>query len=374
MYTGCQEEELLMRGKKGGRVTAVSEDDSDSDRPPWAGGNTDANTHSKGNTDTGVPKGMDYGDLYKLYREPINGVPILTEIGGNYYVQPVDEFGNPLELNEEGELVDPEAADEVEFGRLNIVRAPQGVLDAGFNEALRALADADEVILDFCGRLTAISRDPDTGAAIIIKTIDSPRENLAIFQYLMKYLFEDTSGGNELAFLKGFGINDPLMVASACYAAGSDKTDIIDIDELVYMNGFIDGFGLNPVENTGELDAKGEDKLYFNFGDIYEYGNESFSYDRESTFSDRYIQFAVWDGQFYGENGPIFSIYEYMIGGTDITGQLNAGGFKFTYGDGDLTDGPVGEFTKASDDALQVLELVHEDTNIRWLPEFEPAL
>ena len=154
LFSNCQEEELMMRnGRKGGGghdVTITSDDGSDFDRPDWAGGNTDANIHSKGNDETGVPKGVDYGDLYML-RGDNNGVPGLIQIGDSWYVQPIDEFGNPLELNEEGELVDPEAATEVEFGILNLVRSPQSVLDAGLAEALVPLtADGAVITLDHC--------------------------------------------------------------------------------------------------------------------------------------------------------------------------------------------------------------------------------
>ena len=354
LFTNCQEDELLMKRGKKTDVTLSSDSDDDSDRPPWAGGNNSENPHSKGNTDTGVPKGMDYGDLYMLPRDE-NGVPELTE---DNFVQPVDVYGDPLPLNDEGELINPELATEVEFGRLNIVRAPQSVLDAGLMEALKPLTEVGAVIsVDFCGRLTSTYTDPVTSETIV-KTIDSPRENLAIYQYIMQNLFE--GNGNLLRFLHPEF--DPLEIAASCYAAGSDKTDIIDIDELVYINGFLDAFGLNPIINTGEVDARGNDKKYFDFGD---YG---FFYDREATFGDRFIQFAVWDGTFYGSNGPIFSIFEYMTGGMDVTDTYSSPSFQFTYSDTYPNDFVAG-FAKAADDALQVLDLVHGDSNITPVPD-----
>src|SRR5210317_2070631 len=66
--------------------------DEDSDRPEWAGGNTDANEHIKGNDDSGTTRGGDYGDLYRLKRD-LNGVPEMVKIGLEYYVQPVGEDG-----------------------------------------------------------------------------------------------------------------------------------------------------------------------------------------------------------------------------------------------------------------------------------------
>lgn len=360
LFTNCQEEELMMRKGKGASVAAVSEDDSDSDRPAWAGGNTDANTHSKGNTDTGIPKGSDYGDLYVLLRDA-NGVPELIQKGDHWFVQPVDIDGNALPLNDEGELIDPSLAREVEFGRLNIVRAPQTVLDAGFMEALGPLtADGATITLDFCGRLTSTY---EVEGIEVVKTIDSPRENLALYQYIMQNLFVE---GPSLDFLgKGPYNFDPLVIAASCYAAGSDKTDVIDVDELVYINGFLGASGLNAIANENEFDARGDVKMYFNFGDIYGNGNFEFTYDRESTYSDRFIQFAVWEGVFMGSEGPIFSIYDYMSGNVD-------GIDRWT--DREYDDSLVEGFAKAADDALQVLDVVHGDSNIQFLPGFVPGI
>ena len=92
--------------------------DDDSDRPSWAGGNTDENPHINKNDDSGTTRGGDYGDLYQLLRD-VNGVPQMIQIGSEYYVQPVDVNGIPLELNEEGELVD--ASQALDMGLINAV-------------------------------------------------------------------------------------------------------------------------------------------------------------------------------------------------------------------------------------------------------------
>jgi hypothetical protein len=360
------DDELSAQNRKGQKEVTTSEDE-DSDRPDWAGGNTDENPHIKGNDDSGTTRGGDYGDLYKLLRD-VNGVPTMIEIDDpvEWYVQPVDAYGNTLELDGEGELVNPELAIEVDFGRLNIVRSPQSVLDQAFREAMKVLAAPGAVIsLDFCGRLTSTYPDPVSGE-IIVKTIDSPRENMAIYQRIMKYMFTAES---QLGFLGDVWGLDPLDIAASCFAAGSDKTGTVDIDEVVYINGFIDCVGLYPILNEHEYDFNHDNKYYFNFGDCDGEGTQ-YRYNRD-VYADRYIQFLVWDNTYFPidpvtgiSEGPVFPIKDFMEGLID-------GKSRFTYmytGEKTHVDG----FACAVDDAVQVLELVHGDSNIRFLPNYVP--
>lgn len=360
----------------------------DSDSPPWAGGNTGDNPHIRGNDDSGTTRGGDYGDLYVLLRD-LDGVPVMRELPeldeeGNptgetfWVVQPVDVDGNLLELDAEGELVNPELAQEVDFGRLNIVRSPQGVLDQAFEEALKVLAEDDAVItLDFCGRLTSTYTDNATGE-VIVKTIDSPRENMAIYQYIMKFMFEDIEGEpntNRLQFLRDeYGL-DPLIIAAACFAAGSDKTGFVDIDEAVYVSGFVDGTGLNPIENEHEYDFNNDNKWYFNYGDPYDCDCEEyqFRYKRSDAFADRYIQFLVWGTTYYpeDENGVSESPYIYSVLDVMEGGIPSLGGSKFTYMWQNEFEYRVKGFAMAIDDAVQVLEYVHGNTNIKFLPGYD---
>ncbi|MFH1216067.1 MAG: hypothetical protein V1706_06170 [Pseudomonadota bacterium] len=85
---------------------------------------------------------------------------------------------------------------EVEFGRLNLGRAPDAVLDHAFDEAIRALNNAKSIALDAAGRLLLTTEvydefltNPD-GTALYLETvtkaIDSPLENLALYIKLMK--------------------------------------------------------------------------------------------------------------------------------------------------------------------------------------------
>ena len=357
IVTGCQK----------GRMWA--DEDTDSDRPNWAKGNTSENPHIKRNDESGTSRGGDYGDLYVLLRDE-NGKPEMIEIAGEWYVQPVDASGLPLELDGEGELVNPELATEVEFGRLNIVRSPQDVLDQAFEEAMKTLTAPNAVItLDFCGRLTSTYDLWVEGTLTrYTKTIDSPRENMALYQYLMEWLFEPTDGGpNRLAFLGQDPYNfKPLDLAASCLAAGSDKTGTVTLDEMIYINGFINAWGINPIINENEYNFQAEQKRYFNFTD-YDGLGSTYRYNRRETYRNRYIQFLVWNNVYYpvDENGEsnspaIFSIADYF--------ELN-GLFTSRWGNLESVDAAKG-FALAADDAVQVLDFVHGDSNIIFLPDY----
>ncbi|MGQ8335577.1 hypothetical protein ACUNWD_03440 [Sunxiuqinia sp. A32] len=321
--------------------------DEDSDRPVWAGGETDSNTHIKGNDESGTTRGGDYGDLYQLLRDR-NGVPKMIQIGLEYYVQPVGADGAALELNSEGELVDETKAIPVDFGRLNIVRSPQSVLNQALGEALKVINAGEAFSLDFCGRLM-IWNTVD-GVLTITKTIDSPRENMAIYQEIMNHAFS-----NKLTILGDSDV-DPFMLAACCFAAGSDKTGTVNIDEVVYINGFMDCIGCCYIENEYEYDFDGAIKQYFNFGNLSG-GNNPFTYNRETTYIDRMLKILVFDG---------VDTYHYETVSV-LQAMEDRGLFMYRWNGTPLTY--VDGFSAAIDDAVQVLEFVHGDSNIEFLPE-----
>ncbi|MHB8790473.1 MAG: hypothetical protein ACYDBT_11390 [Desulfobulbaceae bacterium] len=85
---------------------------------------------------------------------------------------------------------------EVSFGRLNVGRAPEAVLNHAFDEAIRAINNARSIVLDASGRLLLTTdvydeflTNPD-GTPVLIETvekaIDSPLENMALYVKLMK--------------------------------------------------------------------------------------------------------------------------------------------------------------------------------------------
>jgi hypothetical protein len=364
---------LLTQCEKYGDHGGPTEPDPDSDRPEWAGGNTDNNPHIKGNDDSGTTRGGDYGDLYVLYRDLDNsGVPFMLEINGEYYVQPLDEDGYLIERysnedapgevyteNEDqwGELVNPTAVQEVDFGRLNIVRSPTSVLNQALGEALKVL-DPDNgdvypatISLDFCGRLTSEYFNEELNEWVV-KTIDSPRENMAIYRTIMQDLTDD-----RLAFL---GTLDPLTIAASCFAAGSDKTGTVDVDEVVYINGFMDCEGNNAIPNENDYDFNNEQNYYYNFDEPGE-GQSAFSYNRAEAYGARWLSIKTlfpnntWDEE-------VITVLEAME---------NRGLFTERWDEmGTLT--PVESFAKAVDDAVQVLDFVHGDSNIDFLPDGPP--
>ncbi len=343
----------LSKGGKGGGGGGGG--DEDSDRPAWAGGNTGANPHIKGNDQSGTTRGGDYGDLYVLDRDEI-GKPNMTWVDldlntmqseDEFFVQPIDIDGLPLELDAEGGLVDPTKAIPVDFGRLNIVRSPQSVLDQAMGEALKVINAGEAFSLDFCGRIT-IWNTVD-GVLTITKTIDSPRESMAMYQELMNNGF-----GGKLTKLADSGIN-PYMLASSCFAAGSDKTGTVNIDEVVYIDGFINCVGDFPIENEHEYDFNNNKKYYWDFGTC-DKTDGPFVYDREATFKNRLLQFYNYiDGVYIPAGDPVSVLKSMEDRGLFM---YRWEGVPLTYVDG---------FTAAVDDAVQVLEFVHGNSNIAFV-------
>jgi len=353
--------------KYGNRPDHAGTGDEDSDRPEWAGGGDGTNPHQNPNPSPGISKGGDYGDLYVLLRD-VNGMPIMTQIPVEdemiWVVQPIDSEGDVIPYNEEGELSDLTLALPVDFGRLNIVRSPVNVLEQAFNEAMKVLTGEGvegriviNITQDFCGRLTSEYSD-DGGVTSIFKTIDSPRENMAIYKEIMQNLFTD-----RLAFLAGKF--NPLEIAASCFAAGSDKTGTVDVDEMIYINTFMDCAGLIPLINAHEYGPDGLEREYFNF---YDY---DFEYDR-SVYEFRYIQCLLNEDGVYCpvdeetglSTGPIYSILEIFDGiRTPIVG-----GSSFTYRQADLEEEEAARlFAIAIDDAVQVLDYVHGNSNFRFV-------
>lgn len=88
---------------------------------------------------------------------------------------------------------------EVHFGRLNLSRAPEAVLQAAFDEAINSINSIDTIAIsvDAAGRLLLTKNvydefvvNPNTGEPVLLdtvtKAIDSPLENLALYVKLMR--------------------------------------------------------------------------------------------------------------------------------------------------------------------------------------------
>jgi hypothetical protein len=237
-------------------------------------------TKSSGNGGSGVSGnggGMekpDYGDLLVIERDK-NGVPVLDVNG---CLQPLDIDGNTILLDPECEVLDGAAVVEVEFGRLNLARAPEKVRQQAFDEVIQAIKDCLKVTLDPAGRLALKYKimNPDTGEKEVVwKTIDAARENLALYTQLMKFGHLQTAcneiasaHGDETTYrpclnkdvdypkfkstvkylLPGFVgstaveplSTQDLTLASFFLAGAADKSGTITVDLVQYINTILD--------------------------------------------------------------------------------------------------------------------------------------
>ncbi len=330
------------KGKKGGKpaTEAAEGEEEDSDRPTWAG--TQGKEGKPGRGDqvvSGTKKGTLYGDMYVLLRDE-NGVPITITIDGVEYVQPIDADGNPIPLDAEGAPINPELAMEVEIGRMNVGRSPKFVLSTRYEEALLAINAADEVTVDAAGRLKLITYDdPDTADVneASVKTIDAPLENLALYVELMNTgtltgVDSDTVFSADLQnLIDGTFTADDLVEAANLFAAAADKTGTILVDNVVYMNSILDITGSieDPLDPTNTTE-------YVDYSD--------FSYDRLSTWGTVTADVLIYDPN-TGNWVPTYdvNIMEVVFGATNNVSLEDAAGFA-----------------QAADDALQVIEFIHE--------------
>lgn len=251
-----------------------------------------------GNPNSGTVKGDTFGDLYIIVRDP-NGVPehftwdwsdpenpvpepksaqagfvqpialtpeqwLAEEIEGEWDLPASCEWGELwlVPMNEEGEVAAGYEAypQEVELGRLNLARSPVTVLDAAYQEALNAINSATEIDSDVTDRLVLKIEDA-------YKTIDSPRENLALYKKLMgdgtlTGLTDDAKDllPGHLMFLstdnfEGKRLKNPALdQAGAFLAAAGDKGTEVTVDEIVYLNTTL---GLNGSSYESYVDYMG---------------------------------------------------------------------------------------------------------------------
>lgn len=317
---------------------------TDSDAPPWAGPSpTEPNPHQQGGgkpTGAGSKKGDEFGDLWVILRDA-NGVPILfkdADGDGTYdaneacttstegcYPQPyyVDASNNIvlIPLDVEGHPVDESLTVEVDLGRLNLGRAPSKVSDHALGEALDTILQTGAVLsLDASGRIV-ITVDG------VSKTIDSPLENLALYVALL------TDGANltgdlktqfdaavaALSALYTSSFNEMDLTASLL-AAGADKTGTITVDMVAYLNTIYDIAAMSPTD-------------YVNYS--------TFNYDRASLYNVTITYNELNpDGSTTLVTGTILDL---VFGGTNVTDESG-----------------IDAYAQAADDALQVIEFIHE--------------
>ncbi|MGV7222744.1 MAG: hypothetical protein ACQ9MH_14605 [Nitrospinales bacterium] len=313
-----------------------------------------------------------YGDLYVILRND-DGVPILDENG---CLIPLAADGSELSLDydeEDGIICEPDEdtaalLQGVDFGRLNEGRAPQEVIDHAFDEAINMFNSASDIALDPAGRIMLFIEAE-------WKTIDSPLENIALYIKMMKdghWITTDTSSnsrggkpsnedprpvlsGNAITLLSSIEYGNlgstgnilnshDLLLAASLLAAGGDKSGSITLDMVMYINSI---YGINQ---DPALLLEVQDKTYFNFG--------GYSYDRAAVYGQRagggcdpgMALVLIPEGDLWRED-----CVDIQTTVTHISG---------------IEEDNVRGFVQSADDALQVIEFIH---NFR-VPEELPVI
>jgi hypothetical protein len=340
---------------------------------PGGGGNGGNGTG--GNKEDQGGSGGIYGDLIICLRD-INGMPVyfpMVDDHGDleYYSRPImidAATGEPLiidgayqtfALNDEGEPIvedDDYMVKEVELGRLNLIRSPQSVLDAALEEAINGLTQpgVTSIQTDASGRLIAIIGQEDwlvnfdddaTNDEENDKTIDSPRENMAIYQELLSNGLEGS-----LSFLKDyFSEEDIPMLSFSTLAAGGDKFGNLLVDEIAYLNNWLLKWDIIPAEQQMGPDDK--DRIYYNYG--------NFSYNRGTVYGNKYLKITVLKS-----NGEWEDTYQPIVNVVPWTSPSKL----IDYSGGANTN--ISGYARAADDAVQVLEFIHESDLIQYSPYF----
>lgn len=319
-------------GRGGGSPATSGEDEEDSDRPEWAGTPGKEGKPGGGSSGTDRMKGGDYGDLFVILRDD-EGKAIL-DANGN--VQPcLDAACNEyIQLNEDGE-VPSEYADQVieaEFGRLNVTRAPSKVLDHSLTELLAKL-DGAEITL---ANLDDMTDESGRLIDLLGNTIDSPLENLALYKALLEATASAPVDGfytiSITADHEGEVIDVDIKVAqdvviplaASALAAGSDKYGELSIEDVAYISGF-----LGVDDELGTLVS-------------------SYTYDRTTYFNDQVwvLESVVIDGTTY-----------YQPALVNVLDMVTFNSVPSIDNDNDGFD----IFVQHADDAVQVLEYVHDN-------------
>ncbi len=311
-----------LRGSKKSISDLLAEEDDgeDSDRPSWAGTPGNEGKPGGGNAGGSTKKGDEYGDIIVMLRYD-DGT--LVQDGNITYAVASDGTLIPIT---DGEI--PEGADvqAVEYGRLNIARAPTKVLDQALTEALSKLDGGivgDTITLDSAGRLVT-----SDGSAI-----DSPLENLAIYVALLTATPVDgmitlSVKDGDTTYTLSLPVGIRLDLAASAIAAASDKTGELTIDEIIGISTF-----LGVEDDLAKIVT-----------------NPLYTYDRADVYTEGVLD--VW--VLVEENGV------YVPTQVDLytTVEFN------TVEDNSIKDnstGGIDQFTQEADDALQVLEYVHDN-------------
>ena len=361
-------------------------------------------------------------DGYPILTSPTDGtdpVPVTETVtidpGPDGFLNLEDDGFSPIVLYDaEGEPLAEVALHvfPVEEGRLNIIRSPATVLANRMTELIKNFGDGTvaSVIRDFCGRFYMVRTQTVFDSGIEDKPIDSPLENLALYYELMINGFNFSAEENGLNFLvvdddNGLGgfnfqcridnrwgegamhYSDIVLkgnkeqfvsnLAAACVAAGSDKSNFITADEIVFLNLFMQipkaiGNDIDKpadevicffpwIEQEVRMMDKTDKHQYSKFRYYVDYSD--FSYTRDK-FKETLIEF--WsiilndDGEYekvlMEDNIPLHTI---LTGGSSLP-DVVISQYRYTQEEGQPTTGILG-FASQADDYVQALEVVHNN-------------
>ncbi|MFT5729253.1 MAG: hypothetical protein ACI8PB_003417 [Desulforhopalus sp.] len=319
----------------------------------------------------------DYGDLFVLHRDD-NGVPYVTaeiliwdpeselSVTGGLCQLPLPSDACPEDCIAEidtGQLVvDVDdltcgvpaecsiCTQEVEFERDNVIRAKDSVLAQQLIDATVKLATAGCVTLDPSGR--PVASNP-SGTEVVSSTIDSPLQNLAIYNQLMQYEYV----GNNSESAIDLRADDYLVSAARALGASASKEGDVTVDMVVYMNQILglteQGASILPRTYVDvREEVKGVmtvvRKWFLDFAD-YSYDREvNFSTIIESLPSPAYIPDLTSYGQF-----------EYLAKVGEVYVPTQASILSTVFDQPEANGDMLAGFAKAADDTRAVINFIH---------------
>lgn len=305
-------------GKKDTKVTGSfmgqgdDKRDVTSDRPDYAGvkgGKSGGGTKPSG---AGTKKGDLFGDMLVLVRNPVTGTALTETLVINGVstvfpmVQAFDAAGNPIpgvSIPRDpltGDLL-TQLADGTPVFSSEVELARLSVARAP-TKVLTHSYDEAIAKLSVAGAVVTV----DAAGRLVVDgaTIDSPLENLALYVAAANGTLPSS-----ITSLPGFS-------TASLLAAAADKTKTVNLDVVMYLDAILK---VNPDLST-------------------------FTYDRATTYASKTTQVLQLNPVTGSYDVVTVNLYTTLFGGTNDTATTGA------------TD-----FAQAVDDALQVIEFVHDN-------------
>ncbi len=319
----------------------------------------------------GSKKGDLFGDMSVVLRdlEPDdgggNGEPVLDANGNLILVgsdgYPIYFVADPAseDPTDPDWIIDPDRAalvQGVELERANVARAPSKVMEKSLDAALVKIETADSVTTDPAGRIVYTIDGVEA-------TIDSPLENLALYQHLMTLGTGGSGGGSwseelvafwpeELQALVG-DVENPSWDPSSLLGAAFSKEGEITLDAMLYENSIL---GVNKVTQT----ASGVDVDYFEFNDG---DTETYNYDRAERYGDVKIGYYMNtddDPDLELQEGFVLDVVPWSDDWNDTYKVLAPDGETFLEPEPPASESGANDFAQAADDAREVILFMHD--------------